>query len=619
VGVTTIFKKGDPSLWSNYRPVAMVPLLAKVYAIILNNRMVAFTEAAGVRVPAQTGFRPRHATTHHAFVLQHLIEKYKRRGKRLFCCFVDLAKAYDSVPRDLLWQRLHDVGVRGRMLHAIKGLYDVGVDMHIKTPTGTLDPIHTSVGVKQGCPLSPTLFGLYIDGLQHHVAAACPTAGPSLHTAPDVRLSLLIYADDTAILANSAEELQQLLTSVDSWCSTHGMTISIVKSEVMVFNCKSPEQLVNVSVQGRPLPVVRVFKYLGVWFHFSKGAAHNVHKAATRGKFAIACMHRKLYDLDVGSNVNLSLKLYNSLVLPAMLYGCEVWGTCTLGCAKPADSDVLPEQVHRNFVKFTLRMRHKTKAWVAYREAGMYPLQYTCLHRMLAFLDGVLAMDDGAYAKIAMLDCIADASAGVNNWFSKLSKLLAHVNGGTTPTDALHPDGSVDVDKCLMLWRKHHHTTVWDGLSSDPRTAPSDNITLCSYNSLFAVPLPDAHDHWRPAPCITADNIPYNQLISLIKLRTSSHDLDIQRLRQVRPRVPRSSRGCPWCRTPGAVHDELHCVMECPHLSETRLRYPALFGSGPGDMRMLFTDAGLSAPLASFVHRMATITAEHSGTALTQP
>jgi hypothetical protein len=67
-------------------------------------------------------------------------------------------------------------------------------------------------------------------------------------------------------------------------------------------------------------------------------------------------------------------------------------------------------------------MRHNTKSWVAFCEAGLYPLQYYCLHRMLAFLDGVLALDDGEYAKIAMLDCIVDAgSTGTNNWFSKLS------------------------------------------------------------------------------------------------------------------------------------------------------------------------------------------------------
>jgi hypothetical protein len=102
--------------------------------------------------------------------------------------------------------------------------------MHIKTAEGTLDPVRTSVGVKQGCPLSPTLFGMYIDGLQHHVASTCPNAGPALYSAPDARLSLLIYADDTAVLANSAEELQHLLYSYSPvWmaeCCSHGMTAS---------------------------------------------------------------------------------------------------------------------------------------------------------------------------------------------------------------------------------------------------------------------------------------------------------------------------------------------------------------------------------------------------------
>ena len=83
---------------------------------------------------------------------------------------------------------------------------------------------------------------------------------------------------------------------------------------------------------------------------------------------------------------------------------------------------------------------------------------------MLAFLDGVLALDDGEYAKMAMLDCIDDArSTGVNNWYNKLSKLLTHVNGGTMPVDALHADGTVDVDRCLGLWRKHQHNTVCGG------------------------------------------------------------------------------------------------------------------------------------------------------------
>jgi hypothetical protein len=107
--------------------------------------------------------------------------------------------------------------------------------------------------------------------------------------------------------------------------------------------------------------------------------------------------------------------------------------------------------------------------------------------------------------------------------------------------------------------RKHQHTTVWGNLSTDgARTAPGDDVTLCTYIDL-------QHSHFRPASCIQATNIPYSQLISLIKLSTNSHHLDIEHLRHARPRVPRSRRACPWGRAPNALHDELHCTLECPH------------------------------------------------------
>ena len=78
--------------------------------------------------------------------------------------------------------------------------------------------------------------------------------------------------------------------------------------------------------------------------------------------------------------------------------------------------------------------------------------QYPCLHRMLAFLEAVLDLDDGEYAKVAMLDCIADARiAGVDNWFHTLFALLTYVNGGIAPADALHHDGTVDVDEVPRL------------------------------------------------------------------------------------------------------------------------------------------------------------------------
>jgi hypothetical protein len=293
-----------------------------------------------------------------------------------------------------------------------------------------------------------------------------------------------------------------------------------------------------------------------------------------------------------------------------------------LGSRSHADSAVLPERAHRNFIKSTLKMRHNTKSWVAFREAGLYLLQYYCLHRMLAFLDSVLALDDGEYAKIAMLDCIVDAgSTGTNNWFSKLSELLTHVHGGTLPVDALPTDGAVNVDKCLNLWRKHQHTTVWGNLSTDPHTAPGDDVTLCTYHAWFAEQIDAQYSHWRPASCIRATNIPYSQLISLIKLRSNSHNLDIERPRHARPRLPRSRRACgPWCRA-----HECNFMMNCiARWSAPIFPTPASgirpcseLATGAGtDMRTLFTAEHLAAPMASFVHSFPTKTDEQPGTAI---
>jgi hypothetical protein len=114
------------------------------------------------------------------------------------------------------------------------------------------------------------------------------------------------------------------------------MTIGIVKSEVMVFSCRSPLNTLRMCQCIRPVTASQplasglgAFKYLGglgcrAPCSVNKGAVHNayVHQAAARGKFAIACMHRKLSYLDIGSNSRQpnAEVVYNSLVMPAILY-----------------------------------------------------------------------------------------------------------------------------------------------------------------------------------------------------------------------------------------------------------------------------------------------------------
>jgi len=136
----------------------------RLYAALLNQRLVEYTEAEGLRAPSQAGFRPGMSTLHPVFTLQHLFDRARHRREPLFCCFLDLQGAYDRVPRPLLWEALARLGLHGAMPAAIQSLYtNAAYAISVGGRRGAGVP--SARGVKQGCPLSPTLFGLLLDSL----------------------------------------------------------------------------------------------------------------------------------------------------------------------------------------------------------------------------------------------------------------------------------------------------------------------------------------------------------------------------------------------------------------------------------------------------------------------
>ena len=162
--VTPVFKRGNNCDTSKYRPVAVTEPVIRLYAGVLNARLVQFTEGQALRSPGQAGFRPRLSTLHPLFTLQRFVDSCTKAAQPLYCCFLDLRGAYDRVQRPLLWQALQRLGVHGHMLDALRSLYaNTTVSMRVEGKTGLAVPSET--GVRQGCPLSPTLFGLFLDGL----------------------------------------------------------------------------------------------------------------------------------------------------------------------------------------------------------------------------------------------------------------------------------------------------------------------------------------------------------------------------------------------------------------------------------------------------------------------
>ncbi len=111
-----LFKGGDASEFDNYRGITVRPILAKLFVIIIDKRLNEWVEQHGLRVKGQARFRKDYRTTDQFFILRTLIEQSKAKKKPLYCCFVDFKKAFDIVPREVLWQVLASLGVEGRFL-----------------------------------------------------------------------------------------------------------------------------------------------------------------------------------------------------------------------------------------------------------------------------------------------------------------------------------------------------------------------------------------------------------------------------------------------------------------------------------------------------------------------
>ena len=100
------------------------PLLAKLYRIILEKKLSIWLESEGKRAKGQAGFRRQHSTTDHLVMLRIIVEECHNDKSSLFCCFVDFRKAFDTVPRNNLWNRLEELNVPFELRETAIRLYE---------------------------------------------------------------------------------------------------------------------------------------------------------------------------------------------------------------------------------------------------------------------------------------------------------------------------------------------------------------------------------------------------------------------------------------------------------------------------------------------------------------
>jgi hypothetical protein len=122
--IVPIFKKkGSKFDPNNYRGITLLSCLGKLFTLCVNIRLTKFVTDRGIIGEEQAAFREGYSTIDHAFVLNEIINLYLHKKERLYCCFIDYQKAFDTINRNALWCKIVEKGINGKLFRIIKNMY----------------------------------------------------------------------------------------------------------------------------------------------------------------------------------------------------------------------------------------------------------------------------------------------------------------------------------------------------------------------------------------------------------------------------------------------------------------------------------------------------------------
>ena len=307
-------------------------------------------------------------------VLKTIRDMYKSRQKAVYLCFVDLTKAFDTINRTFMLYKLYKSGLSTKFVNLIQSMYS-DLKACIKTKFGCTETFPIDIGTRQGCNLSPSLFNLFINDLPNLLTAS----NSGYVTLDERRITCLMYADDIVLLSETASGLNKSISVLENFCNTWHLKINIKKTKVMVCNKRNTNNY-NFKLYGQTLEIVKLFVYLGATFtssgSFKLAIARNLNKA-TRAYYSLL----RDFNHYSGTKPKVLKKLFESMVVPILLYGCEVWAI--YGWRKQTTECIKQhlfterhnfEKLQAKMCKAALGLSRFTTGTTAKAEMGTYPL-----------------------------------------------------------------------------------------------------------------------------------------------------------------------------------------------------------------------------------------------------
>ena len=315
--INPIYKKDDETLFTNYRPISLLPAISKIFEKVLFQQIYEYFQEKKLFYSSQYGFRTGHSTELAAMELIDIVITHMDKKDTPIGIFIDLTKAFDTIDHSILLEKLKYYGFNEMAIKLMQS-YLTGRTQYVQIDDIKSEYCLISTGVPQGSILGPLLFIIYMNDIAE---------------ASDL-FDFILYADDTSltttvklILRKDRGNLQTCINNelhkINMWLKLNRLSLNIKKTKYMIFhtiNKQIPE--LNIQIEGIDIERVSEFNFLGITLDDHLRWNKHIDKISNKMSRNIGILNCLKHFLPISTK----LTIYNSLILSHINYGLLLWG-----------------------------------------------------------------------------------------------------------------------------------------------------------------------------------------------------------------------------------------------------------------------------------------------------